>query len=1082
MGGVWLVAEHGHTTDISVPVSPSSSVVWLRNRVRAAQRSSDPNSRLRADGIAYSARSDALCSVFAPRFLGGSLDRRRFVTFRSSVHSANTSVPGSPALRVIPWFEERRRPVKEGALLSRIIALLCLSAVFTLAADLYVAPGAVNGTGTVTSPWSLDRALSGAGVLPGDTIWIRGGLYPGRYVSNLRGTNTTPVKVRAYPGEHPVLEGNLETTLTAAVGTSSPYVASAINVVDSTGFPIGGVLELNDGTGEAMQVTSRTATTIQVIRGWNGTCAPAGTCPAHTVGAPVGFAGGSDYLTVKGAYTWFQGLEIRYRQDTHILGINNPPWPEFSTAVNDQCQGCKYINLIIHDAGGSGIYTGALASETEVYGSLIFYNGIDANDRGHGHGIYAQNTALGPQKTFADNIIFRQFGFGIQNYGDSAYIDNMLYDSNVLFNNGEADRRGFLYNFQYGSSQTGRGLIFRGNLTYFSPNGRGENIIGWGGSLSNPATCNAPAITNSQFVNGRSALTLYCSSPTLTSNSFFGTLTGFTTGMFPGNTYLTGRPATAQVFVRPNRYESGRANIVIYNWPNLDTVAVPASQVAAAGLAQGQGFEVRDAQNFLAAPVLSGTWSGGDLMLPMTSTTITPVSGTVSVQPVHTSREFGVFVLLPAAGTTSPAPAPSVSIQVAPASATLLSGQSQQFSATVSNSTNTTVTWSASAGSITAGGLYTAPAVSSTQSVTVTATSAADPTKTASATVSVLPPVAISISPASVSMVSGQTQQFAATVSNSTNTAVAWSASAGSITVDGRYTAPIVSSAQTVTVTATSAVDSTKKASATVSVMPGVAVTVSPGSTSLTGGQIQQFTATVSNSTNHTGVVWSASAGSITSAGVYTAPAVSATQMVTVTATCSADSTKKASATVSVSPAQTTPAVNVTVSPASSTIQAGQTQQFTAAVTGSTNAAVTWSLQPQIGTISSTGLYTAPASLATATVVSVRATSVADPLRSATATINLTVAAVLPAVQVLLSPTSVNVRAGTSYQFRATVYTSSTNKSVTWSVSPAIGTISATGLYTAPSSLPNGRPVNVKVRATSNANPNVSVEAVVSLL
>jgi hypothetical protein len=80
-----------------------------------------------------------------------------------------------------------------------------------------------------------------------------------------------------------------------------------------------------------------------------------------------------------------------------------------------------------------------------------------------------------------------------------------------------------------------------------------------------------------------------------------------------------------------------------------------------------------------------------------------------------------------------------IKISVSPASATLVSNQKQQFTATVSGTSNTAVIWSATAGSVDAGGLYTAPTVTSQTNVAVKATSKADPSKSASAAVSVDP-------------------------------------------------------------------------------------------------------------------------------------------------------------------------------------------------------------------------------------------------------------------------------------------------------------------------------------------------------
>ena len=170
-----------------------------------------------------------------------------------------------------------------------------------------------------------------------------------------------------------------------------------------------------------------------------------------------------------------------------------------------------------------------------------------------------------------------------------------------------------------------------------------------------------------------------------------------------------------------------------------------------------------------------------------------------------------------------PAPAQPVTISVYPASTSLSSGGTAQFTATVANTTNTAVAWTASAGSITSTGFYTAPAVTSAASVAITAVSAADPTQKASAAVTVNPPAApvkVSVNPASTSVTCGGTAQFAATVANTTNTAVTWTASAGSITSAGLYTPPSVTSATTVTVTATSVATASAKASAAVTVNP----------------------------------------------------------------------------------------------------------------------------------------------------------------------------------------------------------------------------------------------------------------------
>lgn len=450
---------------------------------------------------------------------------------------------------------------------------------------------------------------------------------------------------------------------------------------------------------------------------------------------------------------------------------------------------------------------------------------------------------------------------------------------------------------------------------------------------------------------------------------------------------------------------------------------------------------------------------------------------------------------------------PPVAISIAPKTAQLLTGAHQQFTATVTNTTNTAVTWTVSGsgcsgsacGTITASGLYTAPASAPRPSVvTITATSAADSTKSASASVTIVPPLAIAITPTSADVVTGAHQQFTATVTNSTNTAVTWTVSGsgctgsacGTITTGGVYTAPSsVPSPAQVSVTATSVADTSKSATATVTIVPPVAVTITPTAVQLLPGAHQQFTATVTHTTN-TAVSWSVAGsgcsgtacGTVTSAGLYTAPSVvPSPDQVFVTVTSAADASKSATASVSL-----IPPVAVTLSPPSVQLLTGAHQQFTATVLNTTNTAVTWSIAgtgctgATCGTISTSGLYTAPAAAPSPNLVTVKATSVADTSKFATASVTIA-----GPILVSISPTSATITLGLTQQFTATV-TGSSNKAVSWTVAgsgctgAACGTVTSAGLYTAPFVLPT--PAQVFVTATAGADASKSATAVVNLV
>ncbi len=181
-----------------------------------------------------------------------------------------------------------------------------------------------------------------------------------------------------------------------------------------------------------------------------------------------------------------------------------------------------------------------------------------------------------------------------------------------------------------------------------------------------------------------------------------------------------------------------------------------------------------------------------------------------------------------------------------------------------------------------------------------------------------------------------------------------------------------------------------------------------------------------------------------------------------------------------------TQAVTVAVAPVSAAVAVGTTRAFTSSVTGSTNAAVTWSVNgiaggsATLGTITAGGVYTAPATLPVTSTLTVRATSVASPTAFAQATVTLTP----PPLTVVVSPATATVQVGRTQTFAATV-TGTANTAVIWSVngvdggSGTVGTISAAGTYTAPAAVPV--PATVTIRAAAVANPAATAQAVVTL-
>jgi len=316
------------------------------------------------------------------------------------------------------------------------------------------------------------------------------------------------------------------------------------------------------------------------------------------------------------------------------------------------------------------------------------------------------------------------------------------------------------------------------------------------------------------------------------------------------------------------------------------------------------------------------------------------------------------------------------SITISPGYTTVGVNGTIQYTATVTGLTNTAVTWSVNSikggsstyGTITSGGLYTAPAKVPTVGTTVSALGS-DKKTSAVVYVAVEPagPSITSISPSPIptgsytatltgaGFVSGAMARnpgvnLSTTFVNSTTLKVSgYQGTAGATTFQVMNPGTLWGPSFIVHFVASG---------------PPPAQTISPTSATVKLDATQQFTSSGATS-------WTASAGTISSSGLYTAPStMPSSSSVTVTATGPGG---KASATV------TLQVLNPqTISPVTVSLNLGGTQQFTSA--GATAWTATY------GSVTSTGNYTAPSAMSSTGTDSVTATG---PNGTATATVTL---------------------------------------------------------------------------------------------
>lgn len=301
------------------------------------------------------------------------------------------------------------------------------------------------------------------------------------------------------------------------------------------------------------------------------------------------------------------------------------------------------MNLTVHDVG-VGVSGGRLGdndeqegTDIEVYGTLLYNNGWLEEDRGHGHHTYLTNRDSTVR--LEENILFYAYGFGVHNYSatDGNYVRNNELIGNVWFLNGAPGNK-LVDNCMVGhdGTLTMSGVLLRGNFGWaMDPGDRGVRL-GWD-------TPNEDATLEDNYLVGATIFQDAWTGIAMNGNTFIGPVEGVDPGDYPDNTYAATAPNANHVVVRPNRYEPGRAHIIVYNWEGLDSVNADISAV----VPEGTVFAIHDAQNYYAAPVVSGTYEGGAVSLPMTGLEpALPVGDAESIGPdERTGRDFNVFVL-----------------------------------------------------------------------------------------------------------------------------------------------------------------------------------------------------------------------------------------------------------------------------------------------------------------------------------------------------------------------------------------------------------------------------------------------------
>lgn len=482
-------------------------------------------------------------------------------------------------------------------------ALFLVPTAVTTGAIWYASPtGLSANAGTQAAPWDIVTALAGGpagtSVLPGDTIRVRAGTYgtgAETYTISLTGTAAKPITITNMPGEN-----------------------VALNVV---------------------QVDFRGAFTV--IQPQAGSC----------------------------------GLEI-YRSTGPTSQFENTDL----VRMQDGGDGNKMIHVAIHDGCGDGVSPQSETADHEVYGNYLWNNGRVADINGvYAHGIYSHGTTTaGTTRKIRNNILFDQAAYGIHCFADTGNLQNLDVEQNIAFMNGLG---GGGFDLLIGGQTALSALQFLDNVGLRTD---GNTVLSLGYlSDSDPGVSNTSGTATGNYLNGGisinnwDAATLTWSSNTAvgasdeiikwrfkgatatfggvtaTGNAYaqagnpfglwavttsldvtvveYATLADYQTGTGKesASTYTAASNLGTKTFLFPSVFDATRGHLAIDNPTSAATVSVDISSVVQSGhtYAIYNAYDLPVATNLAAAkgtPVLSGTYAGGTVAVPMSGSGKSP--------------------------------------------------------------------------------------------------------------------------------------------------------------------------------------------------------------------------------------------------------------------------------------------------------------------------------------------------------------------------------------------------------------------------------------------------------------------------
>jgi hypothetical protein len=501
--------------------------------------------------------------------------------------------------------------------------------------------GTPSGDGSSAKPWDLPTALGQpANVMPGDTIWVHGGHYIGNFTSYLNGNSHAPVILRALPGERSIID---DSTSTPNLGNLRIYGTYAWYWgLEFQNSHDDNRVSLYAGPGPA----DRTRFDGISVDGLHNKIT---NCIIHDEGGQ--------------AITPAPGTEI----NGCLLYNNGWEGPDFGYGhglyMHNADSNTPMIIKDVISANNFGVSMKAYASDFGNVEGFIFDGVISFNNGANGNAFYSARRSALARRT------------NLQVSSGGPPVKDVLITNTYLYQPQKAVMDPSLTIGYTGENSSG--LVIEGNY------------IAGGDSAISFRQFSSAVVTNNTFISFGIIAAVSPPRGTVLSDIEWDRNTYYAgarlskncddeqhpfnfadTGSACGTTFTalrwdewksrTGWDASSilipspqdgiKVFIRPNDYDPGRANVAVYNWNLQAAVDIDVSTV----LKPGTEFELRNASDYFGKPVLAGTYGGGFLRVPMKSPetcSVAPAYGYKDHKdnafiPDSTCPEFAAFILL----------------------------------------------------------------------------------------------------------------------------------------------------------------------------------------------------------------------------------------------------------------------------------------------------------------------------------------------------------------------------------------------------------------------------------------------------